>query len=133
MKAKSTKGFVGVDMAVAIVAVILFTGLIVSLMYNTYLENVKIKREALATIYLTEVFENIAIADYDAVTTENANTFIPADLNEKGYKVDLTINSNLNLPDGRDEDIVKQIQAVIHYRIGNKEYQHTLERLKVKE
>ena len=59
MKAKNNKGFVGIDMVVSVVAILAFSGLIATLMYNNYLENMKIKKEALATIYLTEIFENV--------------------------------------------------------------------------
>lgn len=129
----SNKGFVGIDMTVAIVAIIVFSGLIITLMYNNYLENIKIKKEALATIYLTQIFENIAIADYQDVTQANIDNFIPADLEENNYNVQLTITSNLELPDIENQDILKKVNAVISYQIANKQYQYTMERIKIKE
>ena len=133
MKIKKANGFVGIDMAVALVAIMAFSGLIISLMYNNYLSNVKLKKTALATIYLTEIFENVGIASYDYVTQENVDEFIPNTLEENNYQVKITVDTNLNISETQNEDIVKKVTAVISYSINNKEYQYTMERLKIKE
>lgn len=135
MKIKSNKGFVGVDAVIAIVAVVVFSGLIISLMYNNFLENVKIKREALASIYLTEIFENIAIADYKdieitAEDTDNSNLqLIPSELQGQNFTVELLVQEN----DEAEEDITKKIIATISYELNDKTYEHTMERIKIKE
>ena len=133
MKAKNSKGFVGVDMVVSVVAILAFSGLIVTLMYNNYLENVKIKKGALATIYLTEIFENVGIASFDEVTQSNVDNFIPAALTEDHYQVDITVNSYTPASSTTSQDIMKKINATITYTISNKEYKLTMERAKIKE
>lgn len=133
MKIKSNKGFVGVDAVIAIVAVVVFSGLIISLMYNNFLENVKIKREALASIYLTEIFENIAIAKYVDITQEYVNNptsgIIPEELQGQDFAVELLVEQNSD----EKEDITKKIIATISYELNDKTYEHTMERIKIKE
>ena len=132
MKIKSKSGFIGTDMAIAIVAIMAFSGLIFSLMYYHYLENVKLRRSALATIYLTETMEQIGIAGYESVTQEDIEDFIPSDLNdsERPYTITVIVEE---LEDA-DEDIIKKVAATISYQVGeSKIYQKTIERIKIKE
>ena len=131
MKAKNNNGFVAADMTIAIIAIIIFSGLIISMMYNNFLENMKIKKEALAMIYLTEALENIGIADYNEVTQENAESLIPTELADTSYQMQIEVISDLDLSD--TEDIIKKVKATISYKIGNRNYETSLERIKIKE
>lgn len=126
MKINRESGFVGVDMILSILAVLIFSGLIISLMYNNAVENIKIKRQALAIIYLTETFENIGIANYEDVTQENKANFIPTEVADKNYEMDITINEDEN------EQITKKITATISYKLANKKYEYSIERIKMK-
>lgn len=125
MKIKNSKGFTGIDIGIAIVAIMVFSGLIFSLMYNHYLENVKLQAESLAMIYLTETLENIGIADYNDVTQENSANFIPQDSKEGYHSISLQITTQ--------SDITKKVKATVSYKIVNKEYQYSIERIKIKE
>lgn len=129
---KKNNGFVGIDMTIAVMAIIIFSGLIIFLMYNNFLENVKIKREALATIYLTETLENIGIESYDNINIDNKENLISANAIENGYDIQLTI-SDFYEDVTTKEDIIKKVVATISYKIGNKNYQHSMERVKIKE
>lgn len=129
MKANQ-KGFIGTDMTITIIAIITFSTLIISLMYNNALQNKKIKKEGLAIIYITETFENIGRASFDEVTQENINNLLPEDakkyytVDEDGFKVE-TLNN--------DEQIIKKVTLTLSYKVGNKTYNVTMERLKAKE
>ena len=133
MNIKDNKGFVLTDMVLAIIAIMIFSILIVSLMYNNSLENLKIKREALATIYLTETLENIGIANYSEVTEENIENLIPADAIEKKYNIELKIKDTELADTQKTEDIIKKVTATISYKVGNKDYTLSMERTKIKE
>lgn len=126
MNIKEGKGFVGTDMLIAIAAIMIFSGLIISLMYNNFVENTKIKKQALANMYLVEILENISIADYEDVTNENPN-IIPADLSTENFDVELEISES------GGEKITKKIIATISYQIKNKKYEYSIERIKIKE
>jgi len=133
MKLKNNKGFVAIDTTIAVIAVIIFSILIISLIYNNSLENLKIKREALATIYLTETLENISIAAYEDVTQENIESFIPSDLASNNYNMEINISSDLELTNTKNEDIMKKVTATISYEFGNKTYSYSIQRNKIKE
>lgn len=124
---KNQNGFVGVDMAITIIAIVTFSTLIISLMYNNFLENAKLKKEALAMVYITETFENIGMTQFDEVTQESINNILPEDA-KKYY----TVNSSVNLLEN-EEQIIKKISITLSYEVGNKTYNVTMDRLKAKE
>lgn len=128
MNIKKEVGLAGIDMVIAVIAIIIFTTLILALMSNNVMENVKNAEETMAMIYITEIFENIGIADYDNVTNDNKENFIPQQV-YNNYGVNLTIGN----VDGKSQDILKKINLVLTYKIGNKTYSCSAERIKAKE
>ena len=133
MKKNNNKGFVGTDMAIAILAIIVFSGIIATLMYNNFVENSKIKMQTLAIIYLTETLENVGISNYDDLTQENVNNgvvnLIPLGIENYNYKMKIEI-----IDDNQNQiEIKKKIKAIISYSIRNKNYEYSMERYKIKE
>lgn len=143
MKIRDNKGLAGVDMIIAIIAVMIFSTLIVSMMYSNVMENVKLKKETLAMIYITEIFENVGIENYDNLSVGSyedivANTYddyieglIPEDLLE-GYEVDVVIKNELEGVT-TNEDILKKVQLTLTYEVGDKIFSSSMERMKIKE
>lgn len=143
MKIRNSKGLAGVDMIIAIIAIMIFSTLIVSMMYSNVMENVKLKKETLAMIYMTEIFENIGIESYSNLTVgayvditgKDYDKFIegliPNDLPE-GYDVDLTISDQL---EGitNNKDVLKKIELTLTYEVGKKIFSSSMERMKIKE
>ena len=127
---KKDKALAGIDMIIAIIVVIIFSTLILSLITNNALENVKTAKESMAMIYITEIFENIAIEKYENVTEDNINRFIPEQVLLDNYRVEMRIEENNNdIP----EDIIKKVNITLFYEINEKEYQYSMERLKIRE
>ena len=91
MKIKKNKGFVTLDVIISIMAIMIFSVLIFSMMTNNFLENLKVRKETLSTIYITEIFESIGIATYDEITQENISNLIPDGIDQNNYNVDLNI------------------------------------------
>lgn len=131
MKIKNEKGLAGVDVIIAIIAITIFSTLIISLMYNNVLENVRLKKETLATIYLTETFENIGIESYENITEENINSLVPQEAREN-YKVEMTVTNEFENVTN-NEDIMKKIIVKMSYVVGNKSYNCSMQRMKIKE
>jgi type II secretory pathway pseudopilin PulG len=131
MKAKNNKGFIGIDIIISIIAIVLFSSLILALILNNSLKNVKLAKEAQATIYLTQTLENIGISKYINVSeynsNKNYNNCIPSDL-KNGYKITIDIPEKIG-----EKDIIQKITAHIEYSIGNKKYKQTMLRTKIKE
>lgn len=127
---KKDKALAGIDMIIAVIVVIIFSTLILSLITNNALENVKTAKESMAMIYITEIFENIAIEKYENVTEDNINKFIPEQALIDNYRVEMKIEENINeIP----EDIIKKVTITLFYEINEKEYQYSMERLKIRE
>ncbi len=127
---KNRKGFTGIDISISIIAIVLFTSTILALMYNVKMENLKMQAKLLSTIYLTEILENVGIVKYEDVITDNT-TLIPTNIPD-------TYNININVEkysdtDPTKEDIIKKVNVTIKYKIGDKTYEESAQRLKVKE
>ena len=132
MKLKKQDALSGIDMIIAIVVIIIFSTLMLSLITNNALENVKNAKESMAILYMTEIFENIAIADYKDVLQENVNNFIPQEV-LNNYKVGIKINKDFEEIEDKEQDIVKKVYITLTYEIGDKKYSCSMERLKIKE
>ncbi len=127
---KSNKGFTGIDIVLSIIIVITFTSIIVSLMYSVKMENYRIKAMAISNIYLVETLENIGIANYDEIKSDNTDLFPKEMSTEFEKKIEVTSISD---EDTSKEDIIKKVKVTIAYKIGNKNFEETAERLKAKE
>lgn len=136
MRIREKNGFVGIDMLLSIMGIIIFSGLIFSLMYSNALENAKIRKEALATIYLTETLENVGILSYDEVNQDNIDngSLIPVDMSQN-YEMNIEIiTDNLSISNSqKNDDILKKVIATISYKVGNKDYELSMQRVKMKE
>ena len=140
---RKNNGLAGVDIIIAIIAITIFSTLIISMIYSNVMENVKLKKETLAMIYITEIFENIGIEDYNNLPIgsyqnikvneydERIEQLVPDTILE-GYIIDMVITENL---DGvtTNEGILKKIQITITYEVGEKTFSSSMERLKIKE
>lgn len=127
---KNKKGFTGMDISIAVIAIVIFTSTILALMYNVKMENLKIQTKLLASIYLTETLENIGIARYDDITAENIN-MIPDNMPDIfNIKTNVTKISD---EDNTKEDLIKKVIVTISYKVGDKTYEEVAERLKIKE
>lgn len=143
MKVKKENGLAGVDLVIATIAIIAFSTIIVFLMFNNTMENVKLKKETLAMIYMTEIFENVGIEDYSNLANGNyedinnnsydisIENLLPLNM-QKGYKVDITITNELENVEN-NEDIIKKIVVTLTYSINNKDYTYSIQRMKIKE
>ena len=123
---KSNKGFTGIDIVLSIIIVITFTSIIVSLMYSVKMENYRIKAMAISNIYLVETLENIGIANYDEIKSDNTDLFPKEMSTEFEKKIEVTSISD---EDTSKEDIIKKVKVTIAYKIGNKNFEETAERL----
>lgn len=132
MKTREKKAIVLMDILIAIVAVMIFSTLIISMISNNIVENVKLKKDTLAMIYITEIFENIAIEDYDNVIQANVEQFIPEQANIN-YNVQISIVNGTFNSSTPYEDIMKKVKVTLTYEVGGKNYICSMERIKIKE
>ena len=134
MKIKNNKGFAAIDATLAIIGIMIFSVLIFTLMHNNFMENLKVRMDTLATIYLTETLENVGITAYADLTNEKLKKgeieLIPEDIQADKYNITIDI---IDVSKFEDEKIIKKVIATISYELGDRKYQYTMERIKIKE
>lgn len=132
MKVKKNKGLAGIDTIVAIIAVSIFSTLIFTLLFNNVRQNIKLKKDTLAMIHITEIFENIGIESYENITESNIiNNLIPKDV-KKNYGVEVSVTNHFPTIQNY-EDIMKKVTVKLSYTIEDKQYICSMERIKGKE
>lgn len=156
-----SNGFAASDGLIAILIIALFTGIITTIIYNIYLSNASIKRMSTATGYITAIFENMDKAYYEATTVEGLETYIKSneelfaisknkvkissnDTSETSksignsdnppYTIDMHIEY-YNKTEGNEDklDLVKKLTVTVNYKLGNKNQQITMSRVKSRE
>ena len=154
---KKNNGFAASDALIAVLIIAFFTGLISTLIYNIYISNSSIKRMSKAREYIVDVFEYIDKTYYDDVTQDNIIKYF----NSKYYydqaeipkadaevkmkeKADETITTpfkaeinivNYNETEGNTDkmDLIKEITMTVKYKLGNKDQEVTIKRIKSRE
>lgn len=131
-KLKSQKGFTMQDLIIACLILTLFVGLIGTLMYNSYYNNLRAELSANMTIYAVKILEDIDKISYEDVQTKTGSDYeeqfnIPA-----GYIVELNI-SNYGEAVGNVEDVIKIIKLKISYTFQGETEDFVVQKLKIKE
>lgn len=131
-KLKSQKGFTMQDLIIACLIFTIFAGLIGTLMYNSYYNNLRAELSANMTIYAVKILEDLDKISYEEVQTKTGTNYkeqfdIPA-----GYSVELNIS---NYGEGVEniEDIMKIINLKISYTLQGETEDFVVQRLKIKE
>lgn len=84
---KKSNGFAASDGLIAVLIIVLFSGLITTIIYNIYLSNASIKRMSTAAGYITTVFEYLDKAYYDDIYVDGLATYIDGE--QKDYNKDI--------------------------------------------
>lgn len=156
-KIREQKGFAASDALIAVLIIVLFSGLIATISYNIYLSNSSIKRMSKATSYIVDVFEYIDKTNYDDVTKENLisyfnNKYYYAEdgvtpksdaevkLKEADENVDTPFKAEISIvkyneTEGNTDklDLVQEVTMTVKYKLGNKDQEITMTRNKTLE
>lgn len=68
---RSNNGFTTVDLALAIVVIVIFVSIMTSIMYSLYISTTEAKRTAVAVNYAVDILEEIGSMPYIDVTVNN--------------------------------------------------------------
>jgi Tfp pilus assembly protein PilE len=155
---KQEKGFAASDALIAILIISLFAGLVAVISYNNYIASSSIKRMSKATGYIVDMFEYIDKTYYDDVTEEKLINYfnnkyyyetnngtpkkdaevkiidIQDTIDDTPFKAELTL-INYNQTEGNEDkiDLVKEITMKVTYKLGNKEQNLEMKRIKQRE
>ena len=124
---KDNKGVTGIDLAVAVTIIIVFAGLIATIMYNLYLTNLEILKRANASAYATIILEKVDEKAFENITDD----FVTNLINNNELSIDDSYNVEFSKTD--TNELLKVVNLKINYTVNNKEKNLTLNKLKVKE
>ncbi len=127
----NNKGITGVDITIAIIIIITFTGVIASLMFSIYNTSLNIQKGANADAYATMILEKVDEKSYDEVD-ENFIQMLKDD-NEieisDDYVTELTIEPYTDY----QYDLIKKVNLIIKYTVNKEEKTLNITKLKIKE
>jgi hypothetical protein len=127
----NNKGITGVDITIAIIIIITFTGVIASLMFSIYNTSLNIQKGANADAYATMILEKVDEKSYDEVD-ENFIQMLKDD-NEieisDDYVTELTIEPYTDY----QYELIKKVNLIIKYTVNKEEKTLNITKLKIKE
>ena len=124
-KIKQIDGFTPVDIAISVVIIVIFIGLIATLFYNFYLTANDKNRNAMATNCLIDIIEEVKKMDYDQLNTQEVDLLLSSLRHNKTIPNGFTVFAKIqkyNEIEGNEQklDVIKILQVKVEYRIGQK-------------
>lgn len=124
----NNKGVTGIDLTVAIIILTLYTGIIVTLMSNTYRTSTEIQMGANAMSYATMVLEKVDEKAYEEID----NNFVTK-LKSSG-EVQMNDNYTVEISTNElEENMFKKVQVSVKYNLNGEEKSIVINKLKIKE
>ena len=128
---KSNSGFTMTDLVVSLIIFLIFSGLVVTAFYSSYVVNSKTKITASATNYSIQILEDIDKITYDEVQNGMENTYRQKFSIPDGYSLKMKVT---NYNEGNDkEDLIKNVELTIEYKIAGDNEKIVINKIKVKE
>ena len=138
MKLKNNKGITGIDISVSLVIIVLFVGIVSSLLYNFVISSKDIDRKGTATDIAIQVIENIKQMEYEdikedsngGITPDYINTYFKAKTGNQenkieikpGYDIKINIeNYKEKTNDNSLQDVLKIVKVTVNYSIGKRQ------------
>lgn len=131
MNLRNSKGVTGVDLSVALVIMVVFIGLIATLVYNFGISSKDVNRTAVATNIAISKIEELKREDYDNLqgTTTEYKDENGENKTNAPYKVTTEITryvdsdyaSNLSTEEKNSlQDVIKIVKVAVEYKVGKK-------------
>lgn len=128
---KSNSGFTMTDLVVALIIFLIFSGLVVTAFYSSYVVNSKTKITASATNYSIQILEDIDKITYDEVQNGMENTYRQKFSIPDGYSLKMKVTNYNEVND--KEDLIKNVELTIEYKIAGDNEKIVINKIKVKE
>lgn len=126
-KIKLNNGFTMQDVIIAMIILILFTGLIGGIIVNIYEIQAKTKLNAAATLYAIQIIENIDKINYDEVKDGDLKNW------RKDYGIPDKMNLDLEVETYDENDMIKLVTLTISYEFSEKTETLVLKKFKARE
>mgnify|MGYP003375402939 CR=1 FL=1 len=121
MNLKSEKGATGVDIAISIIILSLFIGLIVSLMYGISQTSKDIERKSEATNYAISEIEKLKAEDFETLESKQTSGYIEDTPYYKTIKVVDYADLEENKGQDKEPGLVKKVTVEIAYKSGKED------------
>lgn len=131
-KFKLNMGATLTDVVIAMLIIMLFTGILTTTFSGIYKNNIHIKMNAIAVDYAIKILEDIDKMPYEEVNNTLNEEITKKYENYKNYEAHLDIE-NYNKDDENNEDIIKIVTLTIKYNVIDSTEQYVVKKLKIKE
>lgn len=131
-KLKSNKGFTIQDVLIACFIITVFVGVITTLLYSVYRENIKATLMSKMTVYAVQILENIDKISYEEVQNKTISEYREEFSIPEGFNIQIEI-SNYGENSASRDDVIKIIKLTISYTMGDVPEEISIKRLKIKE
>ena len=131
-KLKSNKGISMADVVIALLILIILSGVIGNILYQIAYNNAELRMNAIATDYAVKVAEYIDKIPYENVTNGMQITEINGEQIIDKFNVSIEVE-NYNNDDSTKEDIIKKAIITVNYSILKETKNYKIQKLKIKE
>lgn len=121
MNLKSEKGVTGIDIAIAIIIVGLFIGIIVSLMYGINRSSSDIYKKTEATNYAISEIEKLKAEDFDTLETKQISGYIEGTPYYRTIKIIDYADLEENKGQDKVKGLIKKVTVEILYKSGKED------------
>ena len=132
---QSKGGYTGIDVAVAIVILFVFTAMISTIFINIYLQFSESQRSSVATAYATQISELVDKMYYQDVNVETLQERISGMNISNGYTVLTQVERYI--PEGytaeNSKELIKTVKISVSYKVGNSTKSVEIQKIKAKE
>lgn len=128
----NNRGVTGIDLVISLLILVMFVGLLTSIMASTYKLSIEIQKSANANAYATMIFEKVDEKPYDEIDNNFIETLKNAgeiSIDETEYTIEFSVES----VDSLEEDLLKKVSINVKYDINGQEKVIVMNKLKVKE
>ena len=142
---RKDKGIIISDAVIAVLLMMVFVGVIMSLMLNVFRESAKIKISSQQMDYITEIFEYVEKLKYEEVTADNLIKFINDknvdyvkaaasidDIDDNvSYKMAISVESYIPTDETLPKyDLIKTVTLTIENNLADESYTTTSSKIK---
>ncbi len=120
VKMKSEKGYTGVDIAISVIVLFIFTSFIATLSYRVNSSSKEIELKSKATEIAVAEIEMIKNKTWNDITTEDPSERESTEIQE-GYYRTIRVEDYHDIDSSKRSDIVKKITVQIQYMFKGKQ------------
>lgn len=127
MNLRKNCGFTSIDISISIIIIIIFAGVITTILYNFAIESKKVERKEQATYIMIDILEYAKGAGFQNITVDYLKAYVDskyADL--KGYTIDIKCENETDVLEfdeinSNADHVAKKVTVNIKYLVGKNE------------